>query len=305
MNSEIKRVLAVNDLSGYGRVSLTEALPILSAMGVEACPLPTAILSTHTYKFEDYTFLDMTDEMQKIIAHYKKLGLSFDAVSTGYMGDKRQIDIIYDYIKEQKADEGGCLAVIDPVLGDNALSNVQEVYSERMRELLVSMRHFVSIADIITPNLTEACLLLEREYPKGYIDEDEALGYLKALTGMGPKAAVITSIMTAEDKMAIGVYNSADGFFEMIDCGYVNRPFHGTGDIYTAALTGALVRGMSVKAASECAAKFVRLAIGETLKHPDMPIEKGTAFESVLAPFFSGVDFPVDKPENGNNGKAD
>ena len=133
IKSFIPRVAAVNDLSGFGRVSLTEAIPIMSAMGVEVCPLPTAILSTHTYKFENYTFLDMSDEMKKILDHWRALKIQFDAVCTGYMGSSYQIDLISDFIRDVK--KSGGLIVVDPVLGDNALSDVETVYYDRMNDL--------------------------------------------------------------------------------------------------------------------------------------------------------------------------
>ena len=121
----LPRAAVIQDMSGFVRVSLTEAIPILAAMGVEVCPLPTAILSTHTYEFTDYTLLDMTDEMPKIIEHWNKLGLEFDAVYSGYLSSGRQIDIIHDFMQSQK--KNGALCVVDPVLGDNALTDVKTV----------------------------------------------------------------------------------------------------------------------------------------------------------------------------------
>lgn len=280
IKSYIPRVAAVNDLSGFGRVSLTEAIPIISAMGAEVCPLPTAILSTHTYKFENYTFLDMTDEMEKIIAHWQALDVHFDAIYTGYLGSARQIELLTGFIKNIKP--SGCLAIIDPVLGDNILSDAETVYYDRMNDLLLAMRRFVAIADVITPNLTEACLLLGENYPKDFIDADTLGGYLRRLSDMGPEKVVITSVMTAKDKMGVAVYDRSSDTVSIIDCGYVNRPFHGTGDIFTSVLTGALLRGEDIFGASNTAVHFVRRAIEETLKCPDIKTEYGVLFEKVL-----------------------
>ncbi len=280
IKSYIPRVAAVNDLSGFGRVSLTEAMPIMSAMGLEVCPLPTAVLSTHTYKFEKYTFLDMTTEMEKILAHWTQLGIKFDAVCTGYMGSARQIELVSDFIRGIKANGG--LAVIDPVLGDNILSDAETVYYDRMNDLLCSMKKFASLADVITPNLTEACLLLDEEYPKGNITHDKLRHYLKELSRLGPKYVAITSVMTDDDHMCVGVYDRDADVCHEIDCGYVNRPFHGTGDIFAAVLTGALVKGIDFCRAAEISVDFIKKAIAETLKYPDIKIEHGVVFEPVL-----------------------
>ena len=280
IKSFIPRVAVVNDLSGFGRVSLTEACPILSAMGVEACPLPTAVLSTHTYKFKDYTFCDLTDEMKKILDHWNTLKIQFDGISTGYMGSARQIEIMSDFIKAKKAD--GTIVVIDPVLGDNDLSDVGAIYYDRMKDLLVGMKKFVGLADAITPNLTEACLLLDREYPQKYLSVDEVFEIAKSLSDLGPKAIAITSIMTDQNHMKVAVYDREIQHFEMLDCGYVNRLFHGTGDIFAAVLTGGLVNGKSMAEASKKAVDFIKSAIAETLKYPEMKIEYGVLFEKIL-----------------------
>ncbi len=285
IKSYIPRVAAVNDLSGFGRVSLTEAIPILSAMGIEVCPLPTAILSTHTYKFENYTFLDMSQEMQKIIEHWKELEINFDAICTGYIGSSYQIELLSDFIKDIKATGG--LIVVDPVLGDNALSDVETVYYDRMSDLLVSMKKFVGLADVITPNLTEACLLLDEKYPTGYVSQDYIREIMTRLCELGPKKIAITSVMTDKNKMVVGVYDKDSDSSCFVDCCYVDRPFHGTGDIFTAALTGALLQGNEFFKASEIAVGFITRAIKETMKHKDIKIEYGAVFEPTLSEYFS------------------
>ena len=277
----IPRVAAVNDMSGFGKVSLTEAIPILSAMGVEVCPLPTAVLSTHTYEFENYTLCDMTGEMSKIIAHWRKIGLEFDAVYSGYMSSAQQIGITRALMEEQKA--RGALLVVDPVMGDNALLDVQAVYSDRMRELVGGMRELASIADIITPNVTEACMLLGEEYPRRPLNNAAVKDMLYRLCEMGAKAAVITSVMDSENSMCVAVYDAAADRYYKINCGYVNRPFHGTGDVYTSVLTGALVLGMDTIDAANLAADFVYQAIRKTVRHPEIKIREGVLFEQVLA----------------------
>lgn len=284
IKSFLPRVAVANDLSGFGRVSLSEACPILSAMGVEACPLPTAVLSTHTYKFEDYTFCDMTAQMEEIIDHWQRLDVRFDGVCTGYMASSRQIEILSKFIKEKKAE--GSITVIDPVLGDNDLADAETVYYDRMSDLLAAMRRFVGLADVITPNLTEACLLLGEDYPADYLSEDELKKIMVRLSKMGPKGVAVTSVMTDKSHMCVGVYDRETDTARLLDCGYINRPFHGTGDIFAAVLTGALVCGRSLINSAQLAVDFVKSAICETMKYPDMKIEYGVAFERILSRFF-------------------
>ncbi len=280
IKSFIPRVAVINDLSGFGRVSLTEACPILSAMGIEACPLPTAVLSTHTYKFEDYTFCDLTDEMEKILAHWQKIDVHFDAVCTGYMASARQIELVTNFVKSKKRE--GSLIVIDPVLGDNDLSDAETVYYDRMNDLLSGMKRFVRLADAITPNLTEACLLLERPYPKKYLLPEEVKAMAKELSNMGPDIVAITSVMTDKKHMCVAIYDKKVDLFDLLDCGYIDRPFHGTGDIFAAVLTGALTKGMKAEEAARKAVEFIKSAIAETMKYPEMQIEYGVIFEKAL-----------------------
>ncbi len=280
IESFIPRAAVINDLSGFGRVSLTEACPILSAMSVEACPLPTAILSTHTYKFEDYTFLDLTDEMEKILEHWKALDIEFNGILSGYMASSRQIEVVSAFMEEKKRE--GSLIVIDPVLGDNDLSDAETIYYDRMKDLLLSMKKFVALADVITPNLTEACLLIDRKYPKHYLSEAEIKEILLALTELGPQKIAITSVMTDSSNMKVAVFDKEHSLFEMLDCGYIKRPFHGTGDIFAAVLTGALLNKKSMLEASQKAVDFVKNCISETMKHDNMKIEYGVIFEKAL-----------------------
>lgn len=285
MQNKIPRVCAVHDLSGFGRVSLTEVIPCLAAMGVEVCPLPTAILSTHTYKFTGYSFFDLTHEMKKIINHWEELSVDFDAIYTGYLGSGEQIDILLDYIDVLKS--RGALIIVDPVLGDNVLSDCKNLYSDRMNEVLVGMKEMVSNADIITPNLTEAALLLDEEY-EYCISDDKLKDYLKRLSDLGPGKVAITSVMTDKDIMNVAVYDRTENKFYKIDCSYIKKIFHGTGDIFASILTGAMVKGENFIDACLKASGFVKSAIDETLKHPELNTENGVCFEQILSGYFSG-----------------
>ncbi|MDO4743771.1 MAG: pyridoxamine kinase [Clostridia bacterium] len=280
IKSFIPRVAVINDLSGFGRVSLSEACPILSAMGIESCPLPTAVLSTHTYKFSDYTFLDLTKETEKILNHWREIDIKFEAICTGYMASPEQIEIISEFIKEKKNEES--IIVIDPVLGDNDLSDAETVYYDRMNSLLLSMKKFVNLADVITPNLTEACLLLDKKYPNHYLNKNEIKEIAVSLSKLGPKKIAITSVMTDENHMFVAVYDKDEDIFEMLDCGYIKRPFHGTGDIFAAVLTGGLAKKNTMLESSKKAVEFIKESIAETLKYEDMQIEYGVVFEKAL-----------------------
>ncbi len=288
MNNIIPRVAAVHDLSGFGKVSLTEAMPILSAMGIEVCPLPTAVLSTHTYDFKGYTFCDLTGEMEKIIHHWKSLDIDFDAIYSGYMGSKEQIDILYDFMSTEK--KNGTLLVVDPVLGDNTLLDVKKVYSERMNTLRDGMKKLCSIADVITPNVTEACLLLDEPYPNHPLSNAMVKDYLYRLSALGADRVVITSVMDSENSMCVAVYDKKSDRYWKVNCGFVNRPFHGTGDVYSSVLTGALLKGMDTIEAANIAADFVYRAIQETIKHPEIKIREGVLFEPLLTNYFSKSD---------------
>lgn len=285
MDNIIPRVAAVHDMSGFGRVSLTECIPVMSAMGIEVCPLPTAVLSTHTYDFENYTVCDLTEEMPKIIKHWRSLGVKFDAVYSGYLCSQRQIEILKTLIKQAKKD--GALIVVDPVMGDSALLGTAALYTERMSGLCEGMRGLSAYADVITPNLTETCLLLGEEIQEGFTDDKTVRDYLLRLSDLGAPTVVITSVMGSENDMFAAVYDRSEGKCYKVDCGYVNRQFHGTGDVFTSVLTGAMLKGKTPLESARIAAEFVSEAIKRTIEHPEMKVREGVLFEPVLAEFFS------------------
>ena len=177
------RVAAIHDISGFGRCSLTVALPILSAMGIQCCPLLTASLSTHTGGFEGFTFLDMTDEMPKVAAHWKQLGLSFQALYSGFLGSERQIGIVEDFIRDFRAP--GTTVVVDPVMGDHG-----KVYQTYTPAMCAGTAHLAAQADVITPNLTEAALLLDIPYEALPSGEDGYREIVERLSLDGTRSVV-------------------------------------------------------------------------------------------------------------------
>ncbi|MCL2838010.1 MAG: pyridoxamine kinase [Oscillospiraceae bacterium] len=276
MQNIIPRLAAVHDISGFGKCSLTVVLPILSAMGIEVCPLPTAVLSTHTGGFGDYTFLDMTDDMPKIIDHWKSLDIKFDAIYSGFLGSPRQVDILIDFIEKFKHDK--LLTIVDPVMGDHG-----KLYSTMTDEMVEKMRKLVANASIITPNFTEAALLLGEECVTGAVSDDLVFSWAKRLADLGAAQVVITSVMSDDNEMYVVIYDKQTGAAKKIYCKYTQGVFHGTGDTFTSVLSARLLHGDSLEAAAQTAANFVSAAIAETVKYPGITTRDGILFEKVLA----------------------
>ena len=229
--NKVKKIAAVHDLSGMGRVSLTVVIPILSSMGFQVCPLPTAVLSNHT-QYPGFSFLDLTDEMPKIIAEWKKLEVQFDAIYTGYLGSPRQIQIVSDFIKDFRQPDS--LIVADPVLGDNG-----RLYTNFDMEMVKEMRHLITKADVITPNLTELFYLLDEPYKADSTDE-ELKEYLRLLSDKGPQVVIITSVPVHDEphKTSVYAYNRQGNRYWKVTCPYLPAHYPGTGDTFTSVITG-------------------------------------------------------------------
>jgi len=275
MHNVIPRIAAVHDISGFGKCSLTVALPIISAMGIEVCPLPTAVLSTHTGGFDNFTFLDMTEEMPPIIDHWKSLNLKFDAIYSGFLGSARQVDILIDFIRKFKHDE--LLTVVDPVMGDHG-----KLYSIFDDEMVRKMRELVANATVITPNITEAALLLGERYADGIVSDELVFGWAKRLSNLGAEKVVITSVIGENNELYVAIYDDATNETSKIRCSYIDGTFHGTGDIFTSVLSARLLHGDGLEVAAQAAAEFVSAAIVETVKYPEIATRDGILFEKVL-----------------------
>lgn len=268
------RVAAIHDMSGYGRCSLTVAMPILSAMGLQCCPLPTAFLSTHTGGFTGFTFLDMTDEMPKVAAHWRSLDLDFQAIYSGFLGSGRQIGIVEDFIRDFRGAD--TVVVVDPVMGDHG-----QVYQTYTPAMCAGMARLAERADVITPNLTEAALLLGvpyRELPAG---EAGCREIVERLSLDGRRSVVLTGASAAEDLTGAMCYDAKTGRTEAVQTRRVPREFHGTGDVFTSVLTGALVRGLPLPEAARQAVEFIR-ACAERTAAQDLPMREGVDFEPLL-----------------------
>ncbi|TYK39629.1 pyridoxamine kinase [Bacteroides pyogenes] len=280
-SNKVKKNAAVHDLCGIGRLSLTVVIPILSSMGFQVCPLPTAVLSNHT-QYPDFSFLDLTDEMPKIIAEWKRLGMRFDAIYTGYLGSSRQIRIVSDFIDNFRQPDG--LVVVDPVLGDNG-----RLYTNFDVKMVEEMRHLVAKADVITPNLTEVFYLLDRPYETAHADE-EVKEYLRLLSDKGPQVVVITSVPVSGDshKTSVYAYNRQGDRYWKITCPYLPAHYPGTGDTFTSVITGALMQGDSLPIALDRATQFILQGIRATFGY-EYDNREGILLEKVL----HNLDMPI------------
>lgn len=279
--NKVKRIAAVHDLSGFGRVSLTVVIPILSSMGFQVCPLPTAVLSSHT-QYPEFSILDLTDEMPRIIAEWKKLDVQFDAFYTGYLGAPHQVQIVSDFIDDFRQPDS--LVVVDPVLGDNG-----RLYTNFDESMIREMRHLATKADVITPNLTELFYLMDKPYKADNTDE-ELKSYLRFLSDAGPQVVIITSVPVHEEshKTSVYAYNRVGDRYWKITCPYLPAHYPGTGDTFTSVITGALLQGDSLPIALDRATQFILQGIRATFGY-EYDNREGILLEKVL----HNLDMPI------------
>ena len=265
-----QKILTIQDISCVGQCSLTVALPILSAAGLETCILPSAVLSTHTAGFSGYTVRDLTADIPAIAAHWEKENIRFDAVYTGYLGSTEQIAYVKDIFARLLASGG--VTVVDPAMADNGklYPAFDMAYVEAMKSLAFS-------ADVILPNITEACFLTGIEYRENY-DEDYIASILDALTAAGAKTIVLTGVSYREGRTGVVVQDK--GVRSYYEHRRIAKGSHGTGDVYASAFVGALLRGFSAKEAARIAADYTVLCIENT--QGDESHWYGVKFEPVL-----------------------
>ncbi len=251
------KALSVQDISCHGQCSNTVILPILSAAGVETVILPTALLSTHTGGFQGYTFLDLTEEMEKILIHFTGIGLTFDYLCTGYFGSAEQIGLLLRYLPGLQT--SSCLRVVDPVMGDEG-----KLYSIYDHTYVKHMRRLCEGADVITPNLTEACLLADMPYVRGCLEPDFYQVLFARLHELGARNVLLTGVLFDEKTIGVLGHEEGGGSFA-VRSPYVARHFHGTGDVFTGSLVGYLSRGLSLQEAAGRAVSFVSACIADTV----------------------------------------
>ena len=271
MQTRPKRVAAIHDLSAVGRCSLSVVLPVLSAIGVQVCPIPTAILSTHTGGFGEVAFFDLTSFLDESLVHYKRLGTEFDCIYSGFLGSEHQIDSCLDYFTSYH----DALAVVDPVMGDHG--KPYRTYTPAMRARMVEL---VRVADIITPNLTESAMLLGTDFPPS-LTHSQAKSMLARLSEKGPNQVVITGAPMATGEMANLGYDRERNAYWIVKCSYVPVSYPGTGDIFASVLTGSLLTGDSLPMAMDRATQYVELTINTTFSFGTDPRE-GIMLEKTL-----------------------
>ena len=265
----LKKVAAINDLSGIGKCSLSVAIPILSALKVQCCPFPTAILSSQT-GFSQYTFLDLTNEMEKYSNTWKKLNLNIDTIYSGFLGSSSQIDIVRNFIKSNPH----AFVIVDPVLGDNG-----ELYPIFNNDTCTKMKDLVIHSNLITPNITEACLLLNKDY-KDNFSEEEVITIAKKLSELGPSKVIITGII--RDNMIYNLsYDKEEDKAFTYGLEYNKCSYSGTGDIFVSIVCALITNNYDLEFAVKTASDFIYKCVSYTSKY-EIDRNEGVMFEMFL-----------------------
>ena len=265
------RIAAIHDLSCFGRCSLTIALPVLSAMGCQCCPLPTALLSAHT-GFPGNTFLDLTAEMGRIAEHWAAMDLQFDAIYSGFLGSADQVDTVARFFDTFKKSDTA--VIVDPVMGDHGTA-----YRTCTPELCRGMRVLAENSDVITPNLTEAALLLDRPYEE--IRQADAYEVVRRLSLGGRRSVVLTGYFSEPGQTGALCFDRDSGESKAVQTPREPQDFSGTGDLFASVLAGGVARGVPLFQAAQAAADFVRDCIARTLAE-GLTEQDGVDFEPLL-----------------------
>ena len=267
-----KRVAAIQDISGLGRCSLTVIIPVLSAMSVQVCPVPTAVLSAHT-GYDEFVMRDLTDYMKPALEHYKKMGTRFDCIYSGFMASEEQIDHCLEFFRAYP----DSLKVVDPVMGDGG-----KAYATYTDKLCRKMSDLVTVADIITPNLTEAAILLGEEFPTKPMLNTQIKSWLVRLSDKGNRTVVITSAELANGGMSTVGFDRENGSFWKVANDYVPAHYSGTGDMFASVLIGGILKGDSLPVAINRASAFTELCIKTTYSY-QLPWTEGLMLEGQLS----------------------
>ncbi len=271
-----KRLIAINDISGFGKCSLTVALPIISAAGVETVCMPTAVLSTHTGGFEGFTYRDLTEDMPKISEHWKTIDINPQAIYSGFLGSFDQIDIVKQFARDFKTENN--LFIADPCMADHG-----RMYSIFNKDFAKAMAKLCSEADIILPNITEACFMVDEEFHEGVQTKEYIENLLNKLLDMGAKNVILTGVSFEESKLGaacIGQDRIPHYYFE----NRLDGAYHGTGDVFASSFCGALLNDFPLHEAMAIAVRYVCDCIKRT-QTMDRPIKYGVDFERGI-PFY-------------------
>lgn len=266
-----KRIAVVNDVTGFGRCSIAVALPIISAMKIQCCPLPTAILSAHT-GFSGFFFDDYTPRMRDYINNWKELDLQFDGICTGFLGSKEQIDIVIEFLENFKTKD--TIVIVDPVMGDYG-----QLYSTYTQEICDEMKKLTKYADVIIPNLTEVCKLLDIPYPESALNPSQLEDIAKELSAQGPDKIVITGLQY-DGSIGNFIYEKGKTY-TIIKAKKIGEDRSGTGDVFSSIVAASIVKGVDIVTAVKKATDFVSKAIEYTAKI-GTPLHEGICFEEYL-----------------------
>lgn len=268
-----KKILTVQDISCFGQCSLTVALPIISACGVEAAILPSAVLSTHTAGFKGFTFRDLTEDIPGIVDHWEREGISFNAIYTGYLGSKRQIDLVADMFARLATPD--CIRIVDPAMADHG-----KMYFGFDEEFAANMAQLCGAADIVLPNITEAAVIVGEPFIESGYDEAYIRRLMEKLLALGAKTVVLTGVSYDPQRLGIAVLHKGDAEISYYFHERLPKNSHGTGDIFASAFTGALMRGKTALEAAGIAAEFTLAGMRATIG--DDTHWYGTKFEAAL-----------------------
>lgn len=276
-----KRIAAIHDISCFGKCSLTVALPIISAAGIETSVIPTAVLSTHTGGFTGYTFRDLTEDIMPTAEHWKSLGLEFDAIYTGYVGSIEQLEILEGVFDLLRSD--GTKIIVDPVMADNGV-----LYKNFSPEFPMNMKRLAQKADVLIPNITEAVFLLGRPYLEGPYTEGYIREIVEELAGFGAKQIVLTGVYFDNDNIGTANYDTEKGSLSYTMANRIEGYYHGTGDIFGSALCAALIRGHTLQNSARIAVDLTVSSIACS-KEAGTDIRFGVNFEENLPDFINAV----------------
>jgi pyridoxine kinase len=280
MEKHQPRVAAIHDISGFGKCSLTVALPILSAAGIETSVMPTAVLSTHTGGFSGFTYRDLTNDLTSFASHWKSLDIRFDAIYTGFLGSFDQLDIVSQFLDDFKTDQN--VILVDPVMADNG-----KLYSLFNLEFVKGMRRLCEKADIIVPNITEACLLTGIEYREGPYSNEFITELLKSLSKIGPQRIVLTGVYFDNEQLGAATFdrNEVDYILGKKISGF----YHGTGDVFASALLSGLLNNFDLKDSTQIAVNFTTASIRRT-HEAGTDVRFGVNFEQSIPRFLKDLN---------------
>ena len=270
--NENTKILTIQDISCYGQCSITVALPIISAFGIETAVIPSSVLSTHTSGFEGYTVRDLTEDLPGIREHWEKEGIEFDAVYTGFIGSIEQLDYIKDIIDSRLKPEG--LVFVDPAMADNG-----EFYNGFDQEFADKMGELCKLGDFILPNTTEACYLLHKPWKEEFTHE-EMLEMANELAAFTKRYVILKGDTHKENKMGMIILDKETSTVEMAYNDRVNYISHGTGDVFASSFVGSTLNGKSPRESAELAGEFTKRAIEKTVGDPTHTY--GVKFEQVI-----------------------